>query len=309
MSHPSLGIFFALITLVLWSLTPFFFRSTGRMIGPFATNLLRLSIAFPVLSVFCVIQYFWKGSAGMPDGGTALLLALSGMLGLGLGDLLLYRALFRIGPERSSLLMTLAPAVAAAAAWVALGEFLSPAQLAGMALILGGVLWTVWKPAVESPGGAGSGKAAGSRWHGAIDGIGAALCQGFGSVMARQAFLGDANLSPLYATAVRVGAGALVIILVARGRGTLVAGWKSLRVPRVLPRMVLGTFSGPIFGMTCYIAAMKYQPAGVVTTITFMTPLLVMPLGAWRYGTRPTWRVLAGGLAALAGVILLGWNP
>jgi drug/metabolite transporter (DMT)-like permease len=175
-------------------------------------------------------------------------------------------------------------------------------------LILGGVLWTVWKPAVDAGAIPGS-TAAGARWRGAADGIGAALCQGFSSVMAREAFLGDAALSPLYATTVRVGAGAIAIILIARARGGLFSGWKSVRAPKVLPRIVLGTFSGPIFGMTCYIAAMKFQPAGVVTTITFMTPLLVMPLGAWRYGTRPSGRMLAGGLAALAGVILLGWNP
>jgi drug/metabolite transporter (DMT)-like permease len=307
MSNSSLGIGFALCTLVLWSLTPFFFRATGRLIGPFATNLLRLSIAFPVLLAFSAVQFWGKGGAGLPTAGTAVLLALSGVIGLCFGDLLLYRALFRVGPERSSLLMTLAPAVAAGAAWIALDEFLSPAQLAGMTLMLGGVVWTVWKPAVEGGGSAG-GKSLG-RWRGAVDGIGAALCQGFSSVMAREAFLGDAALSPLYATAVRVGAGAVAVIVIARGRGTLVSGWKSLRAPHVLPRIVMGTFSGPIFGMTCYIAAMKFQPAGVVTTITFMTPLLVMPLGAWRYGTRPTGRMLAGGLAALAGVVLLGWNP
>ncbi len=298
MSNSALGIVLSLCALLLWSLTPFFFRATGRLIGPFATNLLRLSIASPVLLVFCGALYLWKGPVGLPTPGTALLLAASGIIGLGLGDLLLYRALFRVGPERASLLMTLAPGVAAAAAWFALREILSPAQLIGMTLILGGVLWTVWKPA-----------AAGGSWHGAVDGIGAALCQGLSSVMAREAFLSDAALSPLYATTVRVGAGAIAIILIARARGGLMTGWKSVRVPHVLPRIILGTFSGPILGMTCYIAAMKFQPAGVVTTITFMTPLLVMPLGAWRYGTRPSGRMLAGGLAALIGVILLGWNP
>ena len=61
--------------------------------------------------------------------------------------------------------------------------------------------------------------------------------------------------------------------------------------------------------MTCYIGAMKYQPAGVVVTITFMTPLLVMPLGAWYYGTRISLRMVTGAVAALAGIALLGWNP
>ncbi|MCD6024644.1 MAG: hypothetical protein K0Q91_1560 [Fibrobacteria bacterium] len=303
-SGPDLGILLSCVTLVLWSLTPFFFRATGQLIGPFATNLLRLSIAFPVLALACIAAFPWTGFAGFPAWDTALLLALSGALGLGLGDLLLYRSLFRVGPERSSLLMTLAPVVTAAGAWLALEEFLSAAQIAGMILVLGGVLAAVWAPAVN----AGSSGSAG-RWHGAANGVAAALCQGIGSVMVREAFLREADLSPLYATTVRIGAAALAIMLLARGRGTFVAGMKSLRAPRVLPLIVLGTFSGPILGMTCYIAAMKYQPAGVVTTITFMTPLIVTPLGAWRYRTRIPWAVALGAVLAVAGVALLGWNP
>jgi drug/metabolite transporter (DMT)-like permease len=299
MSHASLGILLSCVTLVLWSLTPFFFRATGQLIGPFATNLLRLSIAFPVLLLACAAMFPWTGFAGFPAWDTALLLALSGVLGLGLGDLLLYRSLFHVGPERSSLLMTLAPVVTAVIAWIVLKEYLSAAQIAGMALVLGGVLAAVWVPATGNSG----------RWNGAANGVAAALCQGIGSVMAREAFLREADLSPIYATTVRIGAAALMIILIARGRGTFLAGMKSLRAPRVLPRIVLGTFSGPILGMTCYIAAMKYQPAGVVTTITFMTPLIVMPLGAWRYRTGIPWLVAAGAGLAVAGVVLLGWNP
>jgi drug/metabolite transporter (DMT)-like permease len=307
-SGPNLGIFLSFITLILWSLTPFFFRATGRLIGPFATNLLRLSIAFPVLLLACALAFPWTGFAGFPAWDTVLLLAVSGALGLGLGDLLLYRSLFRVGPERSSLLMTLAPVITAAAAWIVLEEFLSAGQIAGMALVLGGVLVAVWAPAVNAAP-ASAGTTAASRWNGAANGVAAALCQGIGSVMAREAFLREADLSPLYATTVRIGAAALFIGLIARGRGTFVAGMKSLRVPRVLPRIVLGTFSGPIIGMTCYIAAMKYQPAGVVTTITFMTPLIVTPLGAWRYRTRIPWAVALGALLAVGGVALLGWNP
>jgi drug/metabolite transporter (DMT)-like permease len=305
MTNSPVGLLLACAALVLWSLTPFFFTATGRLIGPFATNLLRLFIAFPVLLLACGLQFLWIGADGFPAARAVFLLAFSGALGLGLGDLLLYRSLFRVGPERSSLLMTLAPAVTAATAWIALEEFLSPAQLAGMTLILAGVLAAVWKRAA----GASTTGPAESRWRGAANGVAAALCQGFGSVMAREAFLSDAALSPLYATTVRVGAGAISIALIARGRGVFLPGLRSLRAPRVLKPLVLGTVAGPILGMTCYIAAMKYQPAGIVTTITFMTPLLVMPLGAWYYRTRIPGGLLAGAAAAVAGVILLGWNP
>jgi drug/metabolite transporter (DMT)-like permease len=40
-----------------------------------------------------------------------------------------------------------------------------------------------------------------------------------------------------------------------------------------------------------------------------MTPLIVTPLGAWRYRTRIPWAVALGAVLAVAGVSLLGWNP
>jgi drug/metabolite transporter (DMT)-like permease len=304
-----LGIWLALGALFFWSLTPFFFAATGRIIGPFATNFLRLGIAAPAMLLASAAGWALAGGDGFPRAGVSLLLIVSGVLGLGLGDLFLYRSLFRVGPERSSLLMTLAPAAAAALGWFALGEALSASQLAGMTLILGGVLATVWNPSGRRSAAGGAGIAGLSFWSGASAGLLAALCQAAGSVMARQAFLAQPDLSPLFATTLRIAAAAAAMAAVARWRGDWKRALEGARKPRVLPRILLGTLCGPILGMTCYIAAMKHQPAGIVTTITFMTPLLVMPLGAWHYGTRVGPRLVFSVLAALAGVVLLGLNP
>lgn len=305
-----LGISLALGALVFWSLTPFFFAATGRLIGPFATNLLRLSFAAPVMIAASLAAYaLGTGAAGFPTFAGTVILALSGVVGLALGDLFLYRSLFRVGPERSSLLMTLAPAAAAVIAWFALKEALSPAQLGGMGLILGGVLFAVWKPGAAHATSA-AGVPARGFWYGAAAGVAAAACQAVSSVMARHAFLAQPDLSPLYATTVRIAAAALAVLAIAKYRAVDPRGMlAALRTPRVFPRLMGGTLSGPILGMTCYIAAMKHQPAGVVVTITFMTPLLVMPLGAWRYGTRIGARAAVGAAAALLGIVLLGLFP
>lgn len=316
-SPTAIGLLLALAALVFWSLTPFFFAATGRLIGPFATNLLRLSLAAPVMAGACVVFFFADGGdlTGFPAPANVVVLAASGILGLAFGDLFLYRSLFRVGPERSSLLLTLSPAAAALIAWFALRETLSPAQLGGMALILGGVMFAVWTPAAapQTGGKAGapsSGTPAQGFWYGAAAGMTAAACQALSSVMARHAFLAEPGLSPLYATTVRLAAAAAMMLVIARFRGVRFAGMRTaLRTPRVWPRLLGGTIAGPIAGMTCYIAAMKYQPAGVVVTITFMTPLLVMPLGAWRYGTRIGYRASLGAAAALAGIVLLGLVP
>src|SRR5690606_11396033 len=128
-------------------------------------------------------------------------------------------------------------AAAAVVAWFALKETLSPAQIAGMTLILGGVLYAVWKPGTRHATSAAPGF-----WYGASAGMAAAVCQAISSVMARQAFLARPDLSPLYATTVRIAAAALAMVVIAKARSMDTrAVFAALRTPRVPSRLVAGT--------------------------------------------------------------------
>ena len=301
MIDSNLGIALALSAWILWSTTPFFFTSTGRRIGAFATNLTRLLLASLLLILLCAVMFLISPSTAFPSASAWILLGASGSLGLGLGDNYLYKSLAEAGPERTSLLMTLSPAMTVTLAWIFLREILSPIQLGAMLLILGGVVAACW-PKKFSGGSA-------HRWSHSWSGIIAALCQSIGTIFARQAFVGSANLSPVYATTVRVGSGMLFLLIFALATRKLWPSIQKARQPGMPLRILGGTLTGPVVGMLCYIGALKYQSAGIVTTITFMTPLLIIPVATWRYKARLTGRVLLGGVAALAGVALLGWNP
>ena len=326
---------------MLWSISPFFFTGAGRRIGPFATNLMRLALAIALLLLITGIRALISPeSLGMPSLSACLWLAASGAVGLALGDFFLYRCMVLEGPERSSLFMTLAPAATAVMAWVGLKELLSGPQIGGMALVLAGVTLATWpkagaKPEVtpdiqgapvaetvaaatgpETPLAAA--RAVGKldrrinpwMWmfflSGPMTGIWSALLQGLGTVFARQAFLSQPDLDPILATTLRIGAGAATLWAWARAMGPLRPILGNWRRPDILRMLLLGTLAGPVLGMLCYVAALKFTVAGVVTTITFMSPLLVLPMGAWHYGTRIGPRTVLGAMAAVAGVGLLG---
>ncbi len=292
------GIFFALATMGLWSFPPFFFAASSRRIGPFANNVWRLLLASSIYLVLCALQW-WLRPAALPRLEPALLLAASGVAGLALGDYFFYRALSTAGPERTSLVLSLAPACTAFMAWIFLRERLSPGQLGGMALVLGGVALAAW-PAQRKKGA--------RLWTGAGNGVIAAVCQGVGAVLAREAFLRANDFPPLTAAALRIVTAAVVVTLAAALSGKLGAILRRARTPGTMSRLAAGVAFGPVGGMLCFVIALRDTPAGIVTTIIFMTPLLVLPLGAWRYGTRLPARALGGGVAALAGVVLLGWR-
>jgi drug/metabolite transporter (DMT)-like permease len=313
LSSHALGLGLSTGTLVLWSLSPFFFAAAGRRIGPYAVNLLRLGYAVPVLILICVTRAL-LGFSPHVGFGPWIWLALSGGVGLALGDFFLYRSLVEEGPELTSQIMTLSPALTAAMAWGVLREKLSAAQTFGMALVLAGVYLATWKPRRPSkaaPEDPAAGIALPPRKHGSYlasgiwAGIWSALCQAVGTVLAREAFLAEPALDAFAATAIRVGTGAAMLWIAGAFIG-LPAGLFRWREPAVFKRVAAGTLAGPILGMLCYVSALKFTAAGIVTTITFMGPLLVIPLGAWRYGTRVTLRAALGTILSLVGVVFLG---
>ena len=321
------GIVLALATLVCWSISPFFFTNMGKRVGPFTTNLLRLSLAFAVLAALVAACALAGVDMALPRPASWFWLIASGSLGLAIGDAFLYQAFVTLGPERTSQVQTLAPAATAVAAWFFLKEYLTLGQAAGMGLILAGVFLATTSAArrktallaaearsegaildVDGPVSHGTqgGPIGNTLWTGMMAAVWSALFQGVGTVMARQAFVGQADLHPLTATAIRIGSGASVLWIYARARGPIGPVLGAWREPKVLRLLLAGTFFGPLVGMLCYLAALKHAPAGVVTTITFMAPLLIIPIGAGLYGTRVTTGAILGTLLSVAGVALLG---
>ncbi len=329
-----LGLSLAMATLCAWSISPFFFTACGRRIGPTATNLLRLLFATLVLLAMTAARAVFSGGINRNDLPAYAWLMASGAIGLALGDTFLYRSFVDLGPERTSQMQTLAPAFTVALAAFLLQEYLSPFQLLGMALILSGVFLVTWnasKKKISELYSEGSqveqnsidnqaeplrtddtlkNSAVVSRGPIWLNGVWAsfwsAMFQGIGTVMARHAFILRPHLDSVAATAVRLCAGAFALWTYSWLRGPIGPILGNWRTRPILKRLAVGTLLGPILGMLTFISALKYAPAGIVTTITFMTPLLIIPLGAWRYGRRITAATVAGTALSLVGVILLG---
>jgi drug/metabolite transporter (DMT)-like permease len=287
--------------------SPFFFTGVGKRIGAFPTNLLRLGLAFVVLLALTGARAL---GAGLPIPHPAVWgwLIGSGVIGLAIGDAFLYRAFVSIGPERTSQIQTLAPAATAALAWFGLHEILSAGQLGGMALILAGVFLatTGALAAARKAQSDALPKPEGYLRAGLWAAIWSALFQGLGTVLARKAFLDQADLDPLLATTIRIGSGSLALLAYAgwaEPLGPILGAWRN---PGILRLLLIGTLFGPLIGMLCYITALKHAPAGIVTTITFMAPLLIIPIGARLYRTRIAAATLWGTALSLAGVALLG---
>lgn len=86
---------------------------------------------------------------------------------------------------------------------------------------------------------------------------------------------------------------------------TPLSGQRAKMLRGAAPWIVLNALSGPTLGVGCYQWALATTPTGVVTAITALTPLAVIPLAWWVDRERPTRRSIIGGVLAVGGAIWL----
>ncbi|MEO6874734.1 MAG: EamA family transporter [Opitutaceae bacterium] len=250
-----------------------------RALGTLRANLGRLALAAVLLGIFA-------HSLGRGFSSASLnWFFLSGIIGMGIGDLGVYGALPLLG-SRLTVLMTqcLAAPIAALGEWLWLGTKLTVPQIFWGCVILAGVAVAII-PSKSSP------PKVPVRPIGFLFGLVAAAGQGFGALVSRKgvtvaAAAGEhvANATfGLTATYHRILAGLAFITL------WFLAIKLLKRVPLVpvvspaehrssLRWMLANALAGPVAGVGCYQWALATTPSGLVLPIAATTPLLSIPI-------------------------------
>jgi drug/metabolite transporter (DMT)-like permease len=294
----------ALTTAVCWASSSLMFTRAGRRIGALSLNLLRLLFAFAFAAVLSTV----RRGAPLPLDATpeqALWLALSGLVGMVLGDLCLFRAFVTIGPRLSLLIMATAPLMTAVLGWLALGERLTAVDLLGMALTLAGIAWVLLaQPAPASP--VGQDPKDMSYGTGVLLALGGALGQAGGLVLSKY---GMADYDAFAATQIRIFAGIVGFCALYFAVGWWPQFRAALRDRQAVRLAAAGSLLGPFLGVSFSLLAVQNTAAGVAASIMAISPVLVIPLSAWLERDKIRWPDLAGAVLAIAGVALLFRDP
>ncbi|MDQ2105193.1 DMT family transporter [Azospirillum isscasi] len=274
-----------------------------RAIGSVAFNRLRMSIVFVGTAVAATILGGWQTL----DLQGAAILALSGAVGIVMGDTALFWALGRIGPRRNSVIYATNAPITALLAWAVLGEALGPWTAVGIALVTAGVMLAIFFRAAPAANGNGGvphdwESVRGRLLVGAGTCLIAACCQAAGSVIARPVMAAGAD--PIAAAAVRVGTSGLLLFA-----GGLLPGQRfgfgAGLTPRILAQVAVNGFVGLGLGMTLLLIGLAHGNAGVVATLSATSPVLILPmLWVWTR-QRPGAGAWAGAIVAVLGVALI----
>ncbi len=299
---PFLGELAALGTAICWSFTSTFFTMAGRMVGSAVVNRIRLILAIVFLSLsHWLLLGTWFPQDVAPE--RVWWLGLSGVIGLAMGDALLFQAFVLIGPRLSMLLMSLVPVISTILAWFFLHETLTPMQLLAITITVAGVAWVVLERAPAD-------KATTQdkvNWMGIALGLGGALGQAIGLITAKKGLAGD--FSALSGTLIRMIAAAVVLWLLAALRGKLRPTLRQLAAtPQSFGYILGGTFFGPFLGVTLSLVAVQATAVGIASTIIALPPVFMLPVGYFVFHEHISWRAAVGTVIALVGVaILLLW--
>lgn len=226
------------------------------------------------------------------------LLAASSLFGIVIASTTYFAAIYKAGPRNTALLFSLTSPFALALGYVFLGETISGRQGFGVVLVLAGIVMAIGLPGqstarLPSPG---------VPWTGVALGVVTALGQAMGSLLARPAM--EAGVEPFTAMAVRSGLAAVVFIFIAFL--PIAAINRPYRFSyRDLGFGIGAAFFGTFLGMSLLMAALASGQVGIVSTLSSMTPVVILPMVWARTRVAPPVTAWIGALLAVAGTALI----
>jgi drug/metabolite transporter (DMT)-like permease len=302
-------VFAALLCTILFSVSITCGHRSAKLIGGMEANFWRLTFAAACLSVWAYAFGIGTGGAGFP------LFFLSGVIGIGIGDMAFFQTLPRLGSRLTSLLTgCLSAPIAALIEWLWLGTRLSLAQIMWGLLIVGAV-GIALMPSEHVH------RTRRALVIGTLYAVLASLCGAFGGVLSRKAYEvahtggghidgGNAAFQRCLGGLLLAGIGLLVVKrhvlkVQAHAPRELVTEAAKRKWRGVWPWVLINGFAGQALGVSCMQWALDTTPAGIVFAILAITPILIIPFARIMEDERPTLHSLLGGAIAVAAVIAL----
>ena len=289
--------FLAILAAFCWAIASLISADVTRTIGGLAFNRLRLFF----VSIILIGYTFYLNTWNTISGDFLFTILLSGVIGIFLGDTLLFIALQKIGPRRNNILFSLAAPFTVILNIIFLNEIMSLINLIGCIIVFFGVVVAI---------AFGNSKDKNHRWEiiegniysGVICGIGAALCQAIGIIMMKPIL--NMGADPIASAALRTTISCIFLAVTFLINFEIFNTKTSLNL-KIIGQSLLSGFLGMALGMSLLLIALKYADAGIVATLSSTTPIMILFL-IWLLTKKiPTVGAWIGAFLALMGSVLI----
>ncbi len=288
------GSLYALATAVTWAVAVVLFKKSGDGMAPAALNYFKNLVGLLLfLATFPVLGEELLPSAPATD---VILLLISGAVGIGVADTLLFRSLNLLGAARSAIVSCLYAPFIVLFSWSVLGERLSPWIAAGGLLVVAGVALTGFEKHTSGLGRA-------QLVEGIFLGAAATGLMGISIVVAKPVL--EVH-SILWSTTARMVGGVGVLSVFALGSRRIRAQVLSALRPSPIWRYALpGSFIGTYVALLFWIGGFKYATAITASILNQTSTLWMVLLAALFLGERVTAAKLTAVVLGFVGAVLV----
>lgn len=310
MTHETLGVYAALTTLFCWTVGTLSFTKAAHLYNPNSINRVRLLMAAILLTIItCVLGHVSLVQLfSIPLAKHWLWLGISGIIGLSIGDYFAFNAFKILGSSKTSMFSTFAPGAALIGGYFLLGEQLNAIGLLGMAISISGIIWFIHSNRKDKQEHLTQAELT----KGIVFATMGALCQGLGLVFTKMGLVlegSDGRIMPLHATWIRMFIATVSIYAVGVFTNPLGKEMKDIVFTKAIFKpVILGTFFGPVFGVSMSLYAASYLEVSLAQTIFSLLPISVI-LGVFLvYGERIQARSFIAAMVSILGVLVLVWR-
>ncbi len=286
-----LGAAAALASAATWAITSLLVRTLMPPYTAVGVGAIR-SCAAGVLILGMILARNGLGPLLAIPAGSLLLLVVSIVAAICVGDTAFFESTRRLGLARGMSIATTYPLVAAVLAAVCLGEALTVRMAVGALLTLGGVLLIVTRRAEPAD------QAADGYWRGVVGATVASLAWGVSAVALKPA-LRDVDI--VTAQAVRLPIAGALLFATPWARGTMT----NLRTARTGRRSLVVLSLLTAVSSVLYVAGLKHAGVAAGTVLSATAPMFAIPLGLVFLHERLSAGPIMGAVVTVAGIAVL----
>jgi drug/metabolite transporter (DMT)-like permease len=290
-----------LVAALCWTISSLMAPGLIQRFGTMRFNTVRIMIASVILLFISLVTQRFNASLWLHVD----LIILSGVLGIFLGDTMLFTAVHRLGPRRTGVIFATNAPMSILLGWLFLNEHLSLNQLFACGLVLSGVIIAILFGKRQSLHAWEQTK--GKLSVGILMALGGALGQASGALLSKPALLDGAD--PIAVSALRVTTGAVALMLAyglfyRHRQPEHAIPFSQLTRQDFIGITALATI-GMVIGMSVLVWGVGNANVGIVTTLSAVVPVLILP-GLWiTTGQRPTFGAWLGAILVVTGAALI----
>lgn len=285
------GEFLAILAAMCGAVSSVLYNMLGKRTGSDLIAYVRMTIAVPIMCIYAVFSDGLIIFSSSP--GSVFPLLISGIIGFFITDLFMFRAYVEWGARETMAVMCLAPVLSGILAFAFFNERLSFRQILGSLLSVSGIIIMTLADRKKMSG----------LTRGAVFALLAAVLQSVADMYAKQALT---NLPWVSSAATRALGGLVAWFVFAFvKRKHFFEHSDRFRDIRFFMLLVLTVLIGTVAGTTVAMGALKYAPAGIVTSLKQISPIFILPYEILVQKKKITAVSVTGTVISVLGVFLI----